>query len=444
MASSRSAGGTSLEALQQQAGAAFQAGRFGDALEACRQILKAQPQRPDVMAFAGSAAMRLGEFADAARFYADAVRLKPDFVEAHYNRGNALKAAGRARDALDAYRTALELKPDLAPAHHNLGSIFQEFEDWDEAAACYRRVLEIAPDAADTHRNLGVVLEKSGNAVGAEASYRAALELRPGWDLAWSNLVPVLLEQGKAADAVKACDTWLSAVPGDMQAMALKAAALNEAGEAAGRDALLDFDRFVEVRTWEAPEGYESPEAFNAALAEHVLAHPTLKVPPADDPTYHHPKLQITEELLADPLGPMAQLGAMMEQAVADYMASRPADGAHPFLADPPSKFRISSWAAVLRGSGNLVPHIHLDGYLSGVYYVRIPGEITSGRGNAGWFELGRPPGEIRFEAEPSTRPIQPEEGLMILFPAYFYHGTIPFESDETRISIAFDVVPDL
>jgi hypothetical protein len=36
---------------------------------------------------------------------------------------------------------------------------------------------------------------------------------------------------------------------------------------------------------------------------------------------------------------------------------------------------------------------------------------------------------------------IRPEEGLMVLFPSYFYHGTVPLESDEVRISIAFDVI---
>ena len=31
----------------------------------------------------------------------------------------------------------------------------------------------------------------------------------------------------------------------------------------------------------------------------------------------------------------------------------------------------------------------------------------------------------------------------MMLFPSYVFHKTIPFESDQTRISVAFDVLPD-
>jgi len=30
----------------------------------------------------------------------------------------------------------------------------------------------------------------------------------------------------------------------------------------------------------------------------------------------------------------------------------------------------------------------------------------------------------------------------MLLFPSYFFHRTLPFQADATRISIAFDVMP--
>ena len=30
----------------------------------------------------------------------------------------------------------------------------------------------------------------------------------------------------------------------------------------------------------------------------------------------------------------------------------------------------------------------------------------------------------------------------MLLFPAFMYHGTVPFKSDSKRICVAFDVIP--
>ena len=59
-----------------------------------------------------------------------------------------------------------------------------------------------------------------------------------------------------------------------------------------------------------------------------------------------------------------------------------------------------------------------------------------------GWIEFGRPLRELTGSLEPEVETILPEEGMLVLFPSYFYHQTIPFESTEQRISIAFDAVP--
>jgi len=38
---------------------------------------------------------------------------------------------------------------------------------------------------------------------------------------------------------------------------------------------------------------------------------------------------------------------------------------------------------------------------------------------------------------------IEPAEGVVLLFPSYLWHATVPFERGEERISIAFDVYPE-
>ena len=34
------------------------------------------------------------------------------------------------------------------------------------------------------------------------------------------------------------------------------------------------------------------------------------------------------------------------------------------------------------------------------------------------------------------------KKGDMILFPSSVFHGTVPFESNEQRITLAFDIIP--
>lgn len=48
------------------------------------------------------------------------------------------------------------------------------------------------------------------------------------------------------------------------------------------------------------------------------------------------------------------------------------------------------------------------------------------------------------FKTRPALEPERwvPEPGLLVLFPSYVWHGTAPFASDETRLSLAFVVLP--
>ncbi len=32
---------------------------------------------------------------------------------------------------------------------------------------------------------------------------------------------------------------------------------------------------------------------------------------------------------------------------------------------------------------------------------------------------------------------------MLVLFPSYFWHGTVPFSSTQTRLTVAFDAVPE-
>ena len=97
-----------------------------------------------------------------------------------------------------------------------------------------------------------------------------------------------------------------------------------------------------------------------------------------------------------------------------------------------------------MRAAGHQIPHIHPAAWLSGVYYVDVPAIVGEKAGKqAGWLVLGRPPDHFHNSSDAEIKAIRPEPGLMVLFPSYFYHQTIPFHTAETRISIAFDLIPD-
>lgn len=432
-----------LVALRREAESHYRANRLSAAAEACARLVELEPGDVPLRAMAGLVALRLGRREEALghfRRQREIMRPGSGTAETWLQLGLSLGELGALEEGISVLKSAQRAWPQpvikvaLAEFHEHAGNL-------DAAEACARRVLAGEPENGAALATLAVVLQKTGRHDEAVVVYRNAIRVDPTHGFLYANLCALMLEMGDVFGMVAVAGDWLEVEPENVEALSFLAHGRLEIGDEAGARHLLDFDRFVRERTIEVPQGYADLDAFNEALAAHVLAHPSLATPPEDHPTWHHPRLQITEELLAGDPGPVRDLEVLMRKAIQAYAGAVPPDPAHPFLAHTPRRIRLSAWGAVLNGAGNQQAHIHKDGWLSGVYYVRIPEEITSGEDFAGGFEVGRPPEELAFRHDPLTRAFLPREGMMLLFPAYMYHRTIPFEAPEKRICIAFDVV---
>ena len=93
---------------------------------------------------------------------------------------------------------------------------------------------------------------------------------------------------------------------------------------------------------------------------------------------------------------------------------------------------RVSGWGVVLKPGGHQKKHIHHDAEFSGVVYLKTPAGTSRSSNSAG---------SICFSGN-NKMFIQPYPGLMILFPSYLPHETIPFYNSEERICIAFNIKP--
>jgi hypothetical protein len=62
------------------------------------------------------------------------------------------------------------------------------------------------------------------------------------------------------------------------------------------------------------------------------------------------------------------------------------------------------------------------------------------GESRAAWLKFGEP--GLRL-ALPPEHFVRPEAGMLVLFPSYFWHGTVPFTTGGDRLTAAFDVLPD-
>ncbi|MDX1580385.1 MAG: putative 2OG-Fe(II) oxygenase, partial [Alphaproteobacteria bacterium] len=286
--------------------------------------------------------------------------------------------------------------------------------------------------------NLGAVLEKAGDLEAAKEAYESAIRLAPRYGDPYYNLGDIYLREARAEEAVAVFDRCIAACGRDFHALAYKAHALFDAGREAEGQRLLDFDNFVKAYRFDTPEGFDDLAAFNKALARHIKTHPTLAGNVMSTENGKH-----TGELIRDPLGPMAGMVERINEGIEWYKSQLPDDPDHPAVKYAPTDWRLTAWGVVMHNRGHERAHIHPNGWLSGVFYLQLPDVIEDdARAPEGWLEFGKPTADLHVRHKMPHRHFKPELGQMFLFPSYFYHGTVPFRSDQRRICVAFDVEP--
>jgi len=421
----------------------------------------------------GRARNNLGDPLAAERDFRRAIAADAGFADAHSNLGHILRGRRMWADAEAAFERALACDPGHQRALKALGTVYLETARPADATRAFERAIAAGGDSPELHGFLGAARHRCGDLDGAERAYRAALAQAPRHAECWLNLGIALQDDGRLSEALtayreavvlaprslaahvrlaEACladglpDSALETAhalremdPGHPAALAVEALALQALGREEEARRLADADRLVKMVDLQTPDGFDSVPYFNTALAEHVLAHPSLTFEPHGHATRRG---RHTGDLLAGDKGPAALLEQAVVASVHAYLDTLDLPPDHPFPGRVPASVRLSMWAVVMESEGHQLPHIHPGAWLSGVYYVELPHSLgAGGEDRAGWIEFGLPPDELIGETRFTVCDFQPAEGRMFLFPSYLYHRTIPFAGKARRISIAFDVL---
>jgi tetratricopeptide (TPR) repeat protein len=251
-----------------------------------------------------------------------------------------------------------------------------------------------------------------------------------------------LLKAGKWDAAASRATEATETDPDNQEAWAYLGTAWRLMGDAR-EHWLCDYERLIALVEVEPPPGFGGAPEFLAALEA------TL------DPLHKARREPIRQSLRGGSQTPGRLFGrpdpvidasrAALLQAIERRVAVLPTDPGHPFLRRKARSVRFSgSWSVKLWSSGSHVNHIHPQGWMSSAYYVSLPPSVrdtTDDNDTAGFIQFGQPPVELGLDLPP-RRVIRPRVGCLALFPSYMWHGTVPFEDDAPRITVAFDMTP--
>jgi len=386
--------------------------------------------------------------------------------------GRADEALARARNLVDAY-------PDFAPGHLTLAHILWEYGDTADADAAikafrgavqnrpgnrdlrimFARFLLVVRRGEDALEQIHVLqaaghdphltrieadaLEALGQSKRAGVLYQQLHRVIGSADVGFLNAYTRhLLSKGDWLAAAERAIDATRVDPGNQEAWSYLGTAwrlLDDPREYW----LCDYDRLICLLPVEPPAGFAGAAEFLDALKSTL--EPLHKANREPVQQSLRGGSQTPGRLFGRPDPVIAATHATLLRAVERWMRTLPADPGHPFLARKARSVRVSgSWSVRLWSSGSHVNHIHPEGWLSSAFYVSLPPSVLaqSEAGNAaGCIQFGQPPLELGLNLPP-RRVIRPEAGRLAVFPSYMWHGTVPFEDTQPRLTIAFDMVP--
>ena len=398
-----------------------------------------RPGRADMMSTHAYALQLKGQFDPAIALYRQAVSRDPLYVAAHENLSRLLWSLGKHDSFIADLDAAIARNPVFIPLLLTKGNLLGYAERFADARESYARVLKIAPDDAAAHDGFARMSSELGDMAQAFAHHKTAVALAGSASTPRANYGHTLLRFGDAEAAVAMLDSAVAADPTDQSALGILTLALRAANDP--REFwLADYERFARPIEVPVPRGYSDMKAFNAELNRTLDALHDTEVEPIDQTL--RKGTQTLGSLFGRRIEIVDRLRERIDEVIRGYIASLPDDGTHPFLRRKTGAFRYrTSWSSRLKDSGFHTTHVHPKGWISSAYYIALPEEVSGREHKQGWFTLGDPPFDLRWN-DPVRRYIQPQEGMLVLFPSYFYHGTVPFRSNTNRTTIAFDVVP--
>ncbi len=435
--------------------------------------------------------------------YENAIKLDAKNPDLYFNLGFAYTQTGLFDLAIFNYQKAVELNPKFFEAYGNLGTVYQRLGQLDDAVKSYQKGLTINPQDARGYFNLGTALRDKGSLTEAIASYKKAIALFPNYTDAYNNLGETLRDAGDMDAAVKNYQEALARNPNHPNANYNMGEFLYLAKKYS--EAANFFER-SQLDDWQARQMYclykaERYDDFKTTL-DHVVRHTRHTSPFIATLSTHYainfnqqnpynfckngwdfvyqksikelagPDSPLLKQLLYDiehadiaervqgmlnygkqsagnlfkrPEASFRKLGELVKQEFRNYKVHFTASDCELIKSFPETLEFTSSWYVIMQKGGNLSSHIHEIGWISGAVYLSIP----QSDGKEGAFEYGTHGDNYPIIAPHTEQDFPlahtlPKVGDIVLFPSSLFHRTIPFQADEKRICIAFDLKPSI
>ena len=365
----------------------------------------------------------------ALKIYEDLLRLNPGNFLLSTNLGNLYMAIGKISKAIDCFEVAFKKEPNHVSNLEALAIAYQDTGRNKEAIDCFKKVLALDEGKESARYHLARMLVRLNY-------YSEAIEHfdKTNYGLSKSHLLECLYYLG---DKDKFYEHYRELINRKI---------INPLMASIGSHASIRFnisnkenpfcsDPFNYIKKQNITDNNELNDDLISSILEF---HKSGESDPKSQPLLSNGK-QSSGNIFLNQRDDIQLLKKILENKVKNYLKefSTSNEG---FIINWPKNFKIYGWLVSINSGGKLSAHIHKEGWLSGSLYFKMPSKKTKNEGNIVFSLDGAnyPTDGKKFD----KKSVDVNKGDLVLFPSSLFHHTIPFKSNEERVTFAFDIIP--
>tara|TARA_B100000965_G_scaffold121006_1_gene100000 strand:+ start:3767 stop:5134 length:1368 start_codon:yes stop_codon:yes gene_type:complete len=411
--------------------------------------------------------LNIGNYEKSISILKEAISKYGEDISLLNNLGNAYRIVGLLDNAIEAFEQAININSNSYETYNNLGLAHKDKKNLRKASEYFKKAVAINSKSYQSYYNLGLIERSLGNKVDAEEFFKKAINIEAGYDSAIESLANLYKEN---KEYVKAISYYKKTKSKHKYGQVLECLF-----------ALQDLERF----SFELNEIIKI-DRLNirvAAITNYVSQQTGINniYPFCRDPLgyiYQRNLLinldnedislnQISNEAnklehIWEPNGSSVKKGYrtigfnlfdgqekshllnkvknLMENEIENYLDEF-SNKKDLIIKKFPKSYNLVGWHVRLSSGGNQSSHIHPDGWLSGIFYLKIPSNTKE---NEGKLKLSIHGYNYKIINENiAEKIISPNEGDIVIIPSSLFHQAIAYYSDENRECIAFDVIPN-
>jgi tetratricopeptide (TPR) repeat protein len=370
-------------------------GNHKAAIEVLRKLLVSNPSDYDVLVNLGANYRAINKPYEAMDYFLKAIKEEPKKATAYNNLGNILNQLKRYEEAVDSYVKAIRIDPSIKHVHHNLGGVLYKLNFFDEAIKIYQSAKDRSADSEILQCILG---KKDYDKFFDEVRYLSNK----------TSQVKVAAISSYASEKLGVKDPY-NFCPNPLESVMYKKIDKQEFTNNKIIKELVNIGNDIgSSKRYQSliKNGQQSSDNFfekNGKLGQQFFKY----------------VFKLTEDY---------------KNLFIDNRSSG-------IIKHWPRNPKMNGWFISMKNEGFLENHNHSEGWVSGSIYLKIPNNLKNNEGDIKFSSFSKDYPEINNKVL-SSKTLTLETGGIIIFPSSLYHSTIPFESNEKRITFAFDLNP--